>query len=138
MIIFLRRIMQSFGMCCRVALVITDVSEEHVASIIRAEAISELGIILAATRATLRHSNGVKIFKSSLDCPKISLYDFGHSDWDDGRGAVCLLTRLDGQCNSRLRTPCPLYIQQTNKQTPWPLVRERTIPSERPPLVDEI
>jgi hypothetical protein len=26
----------------------------------------------------------------------------------------------------------------TNKQTPWPLVRERTIPTERPPLVDEI
>jgi hypothetical protein len=24
------------------------------------------------------------------------------------------------------------------KQTPWPLVRERTIPTERPPLVDEI
>jgi hypothetical protein len=25
-----------------------------------------------------------------------------------------------------------------NKQTPWPLVRERTLPTERPPLVDEI
>jgi hypothetical protein len=24
------------------------------------------------------------------------------------------------------------------KKTPWPLVRERTIPTERPPLVDEI
>jgi hypothetical protein len=24
------------------------------------------------------------------------------------------------------------------KQTPWPLVRERTIPTEQPPLVDEI
>jgi hypothetical protein len=28
--------------------------------------------------------------------------------------------------------------KQTNKQTPWPLVRERTIPTEQPPLVDEI
>jgi hypothetical protein len=28
--------------------------------------------------------------------------------------------------------------KQTNKQTPWPLVRERTIPTDRPPLVDEI
>jgi hypothetical protein len=27
---------------------------------------------------------------------------------------------------------------QPNKQTPWPLVRERTIPTDRPPLVDEI
>jgi hypothetical protein len=25
-----------------------------------------------------------------------------------------------------------------NVDTPWPLVRERTIPTERPPLVDEI
>jgi hypothetical protein len=25
-----------------------------------------------------------------------------------------------------------------NKQTPWPLVRTRTIPTDRPPLVDEI
>jgi hypothetical protein len=24
------------------------------------------------------------------------------------------------------------------KQTPWPLVRKRTMPTERPPLVDEI
>jgi hypothetical protein len=30
-------------------------------------------------------------------------------------------------------------IHMTNtKQTPWPLVRERTIPTERPPFVDEI
>jgi hypothetical protein len=29
-------------------------------------------------------------------------------------------------------------IKVLNKQTPWPLVRERTIPTERPPLVDEI
>jgi hypothetical protein len=28
-----------------------------------------------------------------------------------------------------------IYKQQTNKQTPWPLVRERTIPTERPPLM---
>jgi hypothetical protein len=27
---------------------------------------------------------------------------------------------------------------QNTKQTPWPLVRERTIPTDRPPLVDEI
>jgi hypothetical protein len=31
-----------------------------------------------------------------------------------------------------------LYYLQTNKQSPWPLVRERTIPTERPPPVDEI
>jgi hypothetical protein len=31
-----------------------------------------------------------------------------------------------------------IRFNKTNKQTPWPLVRERTIPTERPPLVDEI
>jgi hypothetical protein len=29
-------------------------------------------------------------------------------------------------------------LENTNKQTPWPLVRERTIPTDRPPVVDEI
>jgi hypothetical protein len=28
--------------------------------------------------------------------------------------------------------------KKTKKETPWPLVRERTIPTERPPLFDEI
>jgi hypothetical protein len=52
-----------------------------------------------------------------------------------------------------LRTPIPtvytflmpsiydihsIRIQLTKKKTPWPLVRERTIPTDRPPLVDEI
>jgi hypothetical protein len=31
-----------------------------------------------------------------------------------------------------------IHNKTTNKQTPWPLVRERTIPTDRPPLVDEI
>jgi hypothetical protein len=30
-----------------------------------------------------------------------------------------------------------LMLIQT-KQTPWPLVRKQTIPTDRPPLVDEI
>jgi hypothetical protein len=29
-------------------------------------------------------------------------------------------------------------ITKKNKQTAWPLVRKRTIPTERPPLVDEV
>jgi hypothetical protein len=33
--------------------------------------------------------------------------------------------------------PSGVYQKQT-KQTPWPVVRERTIPTDRPPLVDEI
>jgi hypothetical protein len=32
----------------------------------------------------------------------------------------------------------PTTNKQTNEQTPWLLVRKRTIPTDRPPLVDEI
>jgi hypothetical protein len=31
-----------------------------------------------------------------------------------------------------------LWQHNKKKQTPWPLVRKRTMPTERPPLVDEI
>jgi hypothetical protein len=31
-----------------------------------------------------------------------------------------------------------IVLSSINKQTPWPLVRERTIPTDRPPLVGEI
>jgi hypothetical protein len=41
--------MPSSGMLCRVALVITDVSEELSASVIRVTRISELGTTLAVT-----------------------------------------------------------------------------------------
>jgi hypothetical protein len=34
--------------------------------------------------------------------------------------------------------PLFIYITNKQKQTPWPLVRKRIIPTERPPLVDEI
>jgi hypothetical protein len=40
-------------------------------------------------------------------------------------GRLCLWTHEDRK-------------QQANKQTLWPLVRKRTIPSERPPPVDDI
>jgi hypothetical protein len=40
---------------------------------------------------------------------------------------------LRGNCS-----PLVSKYKQTNKQTPWPLVRELTIPTDRPPLVDEI
>jgi hypothetical protein len=41
--------------------------------------------------------------------------------------------------------PGDIYVEETysnyqtqQKRSPWPLVRERTIPAERPPLVDKI
>jgi hypothetical protein len=50
--------MPSSGMLRRVALVRTDVSEEHIASIITVTIIGELGTMLAATnnRSTLRRN----------------------------------------------------------------------------------
>jgi hypothetical protein len=53
--------------------------------------------------------------------------------------ARSLMTLYMLQCD-RLCCEFPKYKtnKQTNKQTPWTLVRERTIPTERPPLVDEI
>jgi hypothetical protein len=42
-----------------------------------------------------------------------------------------ILLRPEDRCKTKQK-------KQTNKLTPWPLVRERSIPTERPPLVDEI
>jgi hypothetical protein len=39
---------------------------------------------------------------------------------------------------SRAGVPFPSSRINNNQQTPWPLVRKRTIPTERPPFVDEI
>jgi hypothetical protein len=41
-------------------------------------------------------------------------------------------------CDCLQDMACRTQFLQNKKQTPWPLVRERTIPTERPPLVDEI
>jgi hypothetical protein len=47
--------------------------------------------------------------------------------------------RLIEQCLNQLSYSVFQTLIITNKkQTPWPLVRERTIPTDRPPLVDEI
>jgi hypothetical protein len=58
-----RRMPLSSGMLRRVALVRTDVSEEHSASVIRMTRISELGTTLAVTsnRRTLRRQRKVQI-----------------------------------------------------------------------------
>jgi hypothetical protein len=57
------------------------------------------------------------------------------------RGSVAkrLLTPGDTcDISKGIKIVCIQKQKQTNKQTPWPLVRERTIPTDRPPLVDEI
>jgi hypothetical protein len=42
------------------------------------------------------------------------------------------------ECTAFTDLSLDLNYNKKKKQTPWPLVRERTIPTERPPLVDEI
>jgi hypothetical protein len=49
----------------------------------------------------------------------------------------CLATIITWLILSR-SLPSNGVIRQNNKKTPWPLVRKRTIPTERPPLVDKI
>jgi hypothetical protein len=68
--------------------------------------------------------------------------------WDvhhDGREESIRHTRhhqpahAEGTNTNRSTAKVQLIPLKTNKkQTPWSLVRERTIPTERPPLVDEI
>jgi hypothetical protein len=41
-------------------------------------------------------------------------------------------------CHPSAAKPLRDYTSDKQKQTPWPLVRKRTIPTERPPLVSEI
>jgi hypothetical protein len=49
----------------------------------------------------------------------------------------------DGVLRKQIQFPklcvfCYLAFRTKQKKTPWPLVRKRSIPTERPPLIDEI
>jgi hypothetical protein len=50
------------------------------------------------------------------------------------KATICVL----GLCRKKPNFLYETFTDKKNKQTPWPLVRERTIPTDRPPLVDEI
>jgi hypothetical protein len=51
---------------------------------------------------------------------------------------VTAVKTLVGKANFHRHNMAINRLRNINKQTPLPLVRERTIPTERPPLVDEI
>jgi hypothetical protein len=79
-------------------------------------------------KAVFKNSQGHILFSVSL--LTIFIRDI-HMDW-----SCCLcLTDLFFRSNTGTVRSNPT---KQNKQTPWPLVRERNIPTDRPPLVDEI
>jgi hypothetical protein len=133
--------MVSSWMLPRVALVRTDFSEEHGASVIRVTRICELGTTLAVTsnRRTLRRNTKGSSETSVLtratqhNIPEGTiLHNVNvlrqNVTVDGGQSKV-------GACQLEVLLP---YTNKKTKQTPWPLVRKRTIPTDRPPLVDEI
>jgi hypothetical protein len=78
--------------------------------------------------------------KNEGELPWIAAQSVGHSAAIgrsarvQARAVVRGLARLHGT----RKAPLLSNENKTKKQTPWPLVRERTIPTDRPPLVDEI
>jgi hypothetical protein len=128
-----------------VALVRTDVSDELSASLIRVTRIGELGTTLAVSsnRRTLRRNSHLREnLKSYIECYRcvicltiqnLWLYSVG---WDDEWGVMKWQdpNRLWGS-NRHISDGQHKPFQ---KPIPWPLVRERTTPTERPPLVSEI
>jgi hypothetical protein len=109
-----------------------------------------------ATEAVLKDQNGDD--SSGRDCvvipnvrqtrsfrKRVSCCFSQHSEFISQRvGARPTIVNAEGKGHkgewSRSGTGCRLrpYTHTHTKQTPWPLVRKRTIPTERPPLVGEI
>jgi hypothetical protein len=54
-----------------------------------------------------------------------------YSEW----GRIVYLNCI---CSRASQSTCRLKFSQQTKQTPWPLVRKRTISTERPQIVGEI
>jgi hypothetical protein len=137
----------SSGMLRRVALVRTDVSKEIIASNISVTRINVLETALAVTsnRRTLRrnaihchHDDGGNTFLRN-----VGFYN-SHTAWHPKirHSSVPFLyffsTKKVIELHMINLQKEKMHPKQTNKQTPWPLVRKRSIPNDRSPLVDEI
>jgi hypothetical protein len=108
----------------RVALVRTNISEEFISSIIRVTRFVELGtmLIITSNRHMLRRNTDDAIPHSHR---RENLKSYFRSR---------ILHTYEQDC-----IDISMYLEIiVKKKTPWPLVRERTIPTDRPPLVDEI
>jgi hypothetical protein len=85
---------------------------------------SETSVLTRATRRNITEDTIPLIITSTVLNFHMNFYG---TDWDLEPGSLAALSLLDLSRTNRI-----------NKQTPWPLVRKRTIPTERPSLVDEI
>jgi hypothetical protein len=104
-----------------VALVITDVSEELSVSFIR------------VTKNTLVFLRSVRRLLVAASVVPSSPILATHIKQPLRTSETSVITRT-----TRRNIPEDTKQNKQTKQTPWPLVRERTIPTDRPPLVDEI
>jgi hypothetical protein len=85
------------------------------------------GMIGRGSRSTRRKPVPVPLCPAQIpnDLTRTRTWTSAFASWRLTTGVTTLLTTY-------------VYNKQTNKQTPWPLARKRTILTERPPLVDEI
>jgi hypothetical protein len=75
--------------------------------------------------------NKVHVFLSTIFQKKETLYCHGVSSF----ALECAIRKVQ---EKQVGLKVSGTHQHIKKQTPWPLVRKRTLPTERPPLVDEI
>jgi hypothetical protein len=133
-------------MLFRVALVRTDVSEKYIAFVIRLTIIDELGKTLALTSNWSTQDSAIRLQVTAKVVPSSSILVTLMTKAKRSSERL-VLTRIsphnipeDGillQFMFHKFMPRRMYSYVT-KQIPWPSVRKRTIPTERPPLVGEI
>jgi hypothetical protein len=113
-------------------------SEELSASFIRVTRIGELGTTLAVT-------NNRRVMKGALSSSDRRFLQQPHGVTSQKTPFFIVtavktlnLTRLPFFAWVFLKINCTELIKTKTKQTPWPLVRKRTIRTERPPLIGEV
>jgi hypothetical protein len=111
-----------------VALVRTDVLEERSASIIRVTLIGELGTTLAVSSNRLTLRKNTKFFLRSVHRLLVAA----------SRGLLQMAVMVPSALNNSRRKVLETIRGPQTTQTPWPLVSNRTIPTDQLPLVGEV
>jgi hypothetical protein len=124
-------------MLLRVALLRTDISVESIVSIIKLKVISELGTTLALTATEgcweeIQESNGVTSQKTALFLI-FTIFIYNRKEHKRINKEIKGIRKQENGNEEIINVE-----NIKKKQTPWPLVSKRTIPTEGPPLVDQI